>query len=455
MQPVHREALDSPPIDVASIIEGQRPARVLFRLVLISWLVTFFDGFDLNAIAFAAPYLSKAYSFGKSELANVFVAGGAGTLVGGFVFGALGDRIGRRRAIIGAAVTFGVLTLVLALCDRYWELLLIRFLDGVALGGAIPLTWSLTVEYVPVRYRATVVTLTMIGYGIGVSAAGPISLLLLPRFGWQSIFVFGGAASLVSAVLLVCFLPESLRYLAACGAPASRLQKSLKWLEPGRVYPPAARFTLPGIPENRDSSWGPAALFQGQVRWITPLLWLGYAASSMTTFFFTTWGPILFESLGLSRSTAAWSMSLNSLASIVGALALMRLTDRAGASSVALLPAASVPILLAIGLMPVAPVSFMVMMGVLQVFLGGSHYGIISIGGTFYPTPHRALGAGWLSGMGKLGSILAPWLGGWLLVSLVPVQRTFVVLALFPAILALCAGTIGVFERTGRLHAAA
>ncbi len=163
------------------------------RLVLISWLVTVFDGFDLNAIAFAAPYLAAAYSFDRASLANIFIVGGVGTLLGGFLFGALGDRIGRRRTIIGATAAFGLLTLLLAACDRYWELLLVRFVNGVALGGALPLTWALSVEYVPTRRRATAVTLITLGYGLGVVAAGPISLLLLPRFGWQSIFILAAA----------------------------------------------------------------------------------------------------------------------------------------------------------------------------------------------------------------------------------------------------------------------
>jgi MFS transporter, AAHS family, 4-hydroxybenzoate transporter len=441
-------------VDVAQIIESQNPRRILVRLVLVSWLVTFFDGFDMNAIAFAAPYLAKAYSFDKSALANVFSAGGAGTLFGGFLFGALGDRIGRRRAIIASTAAFGVLTLLLALSDRYWELLLVRFVDGVALGGALPLTWALSVEYVPVRYRATAVTLIMLGYGIGVSAAGPISLALLPRFGWPSIFVFGGIAALLSAAVLAVFLPESLRYLAARGEVSARLVRIVRWLDPTRIDPEGVRYTLAGIQTPKRQAWGPAVLFTGQVRWITPLLWLAYISSSVTAFFFTTWGPIVFEAMGLSRTTAAWAMSMNSLAGALGGIALMRFTDRIGAVSVALMPAVAVPFLLAIGFAPLPAVAFLTMMGVLYVFLGGSHYGIISIAGTFYPTPQRALGTGWVSGIGKLGSIIAPWLGGLVLSSGIPARQTFALLAVCPAIFALCGFAIGALERAGKARPA-
>src|SRR3984885_15223865 len=146
---------------------------------------------------------------------------------------------------------------------------------------------------------------------------------------------------------------------------------------------------------------------------------------------------------------------MNSLVGAAGGIALMRFTDRLGAISIAVMPAISVPALLAMGRAPIAPMTAVVMMGVLYVFIGGSHYGIISIAGTFYPTTHRALGTGWMSGIGKLGSVLAPLLGGALLSSGMPIQKIFAILAVFPAIFALCGFTIGRLEQSGKLRAAA
>jgi AAHS family 4-hydroxybenzoate transporter-like MFS transporter len=311
------------------------------------------------------------------------------------------------------------------------------------------------VEYVPTRFRATAVTLIMLGYGIGVAAAGPVSVALLPRFGWPAIFVFGGLCSLLATAVLWAFLPESLRFLAARGGDPARLARVLRWVDPQRNIPADARYVLATTQPVERKSWLPFALFTGQGRWITPLLWGSYVASSMVAFFFTTWGPTVFEELGLERSTAAWAVSLNSLAGAIGAVSLMRFTDRLGVISVAVMPAVVVPTFLLIGLAPVSPSTAVIMMGLLYVFIGGSHYGIISIAGTFYPTPQRALGTGWMSGMGKLGSILAPFLGGFLLSSGMPVQRVFAVLAIFPAIFALCGFTLGRLERSGKVRAAA
>jgi AAHS family 4-hydroxybenzoate transporter-like MFS transporter len=441
-------------VDVAEIIEQQPPGRILLRLVPVAWLVTFFDGFDMNSIAFVAPYLASDYSFDKSALSHIFAAGGAGTLFGGILFGALGDRVGRRRAIIAATALFGVLTLLMAASDRFWELLLLRFLNGFALGGALPLTWALSVEYVPTAYRATAVTLVMLGYGIGVSAAGPISVALIPHFGWQSVFVFGGIASLACAAVLLAVLPESLRYLAARAGGSQRLGDIARRLSRNSQHAAGARYIFSGALASDRRSWGPAPLFEGQTRWITPLLWLGYVASSVTTFFFTTWGPTVFEAVGLSRTTAAWTMSLNSLAGALGGIALMRVTDRLGPMSLAFMPAAAVPVLLTVGFAQVSQSVFVMMMCGLAVLLGGSHYGIISISGTFYPTAHRALGTGWMSGIGKLGSILAPWLGGLLLSSGMAAPRVFAILALCPAIFACCGFMLGRLERAGLARAA-
>src|SRR6202012_1901664 len=101
------------------------------------------------------------YSLDHGALGAGFASGSAGALLGGLLFGFCGDRFGRRRAIVVAVGLFGVFTLMLAAADRTSELLLARFVSGIALGGALPLIWALSIEYVPTRYRATVVTLIM------------------------------------------------------------------------------------------------------------------------------------------------------------------------------------------------------------------------------------------------------------------------------------------------------
>jgi AAHS family 4-hydroxybenzoate transporter-like MFS transporter len=142
------------PTDLSDIVENQKLTWFVTSLVLISWIVTFFDGFDMNVIAFVAPELSAALHLDRLMMGKVFSVGLLGTMIGGFLFGYIGDRIGRRPSIIFATAAFSVLTLGLAQSGNYATLLMLRLLDGIAIGGLLPLCWALNIEYVPRRYRS-------------------------------------------------------------------------------------------------------------------------------------------------------------------------------------------------------------------------------------------------------------------------------------------------------------
>src|SRR2546427_723802 len=109
-------------IDVSPIIEQQKLSRFLIGLIVISWIITFFDGFDTNLISFAAPYFASEYHLDRIQLGNIFSIGLVGTLIGGFIFGYAGDRIGRRPAVILATAAFGILTIGFALANGYRSL---------------------------------------------------------------------------------------------------------------------------------------------------------------------------------------------------------------------------------------------------------------------------------------------------------------------------------------------
>jgi AAHS family 4-hydroxybenzoate transporter-like MFS transporter len=195
-------------IDVSDIIERRGLSPFLIKLAAISWVITFFDGFDLNVISYAAPYIASGYHLDKAQLANVFSAGTFGAMVGGFLFGYLGDRIGRRPAILIATISFGILTLGFALVSGYDELVALRFIDGVPIGGMLPLAWALNIEYAPRRFRSTIVTLVMIGYSLGSGFGGVVAYWIMPLYGWQVAFLLGGGLSLLTAIPLLLPVPE-------------------------------------------------------------------------------------------------------------------------------------------------------------------------------------------------------------------------------------------------------
>ena len=172
-------------LDVAALLESRKLTGFNYRVIGVSLLITFLDGFDLLMLSHTASYMADDIGLDKLQLGNVFSIGLFGMMLGGFFFGYLGDRIGRRPTIILSTFSFGFLTLLFALAGSYEALLALRFFNGFALGAMLPLCWALNIEFVPKRYRSTVVTIIMVGFSLGGAMAGPLSVWLAPRSGWQ------------------------------------------------------------------------------------------------------------------------------------------------------------------------------------------------------------------------------------------------------------------------------
>jgi len=437
-------------VDATALIEGQKLHGFVIRLILLSIAITFFDGFDINVIAYTAPYLSESFHLGKIELGNVFAAGTFGTMIGGLLFGYLADIHGRRRTIITAAACFGVLTLLFATVRSYEMLLVLRFLNGMAIGGLLPLCWALNIEYVPRRYRATVVTIVMLGYTLGSSLGAPVTIFLAPRFGWQAVFLFGGAATLLVTLLLAWGLPESVRFLISRGRRPDLVAAYLRGVAPDRQISDDARFILSDEEAGERARFRLSCLFERELRWITPLLWTAYMASSMAIYFKSNWTPIVFEMLGYTRTQAASFSSISAIGAALGGLLIMRLVDRLGPVSIALMAALAVPPLLFVGLAQTGFWSFLGVNFVVNILVGGVHYGMHSISGLFYPSRFRANGAGWATSIAKFGSIAGPVIGGFILATSFPVKHIFALLAVSPAIVAAALLLMGGLQRNRR-----
>jgi AAHS family 4-hydroxybenzoate transporter-like MFS transporter len=441
-------------IDIAAFIDGRKLGPFNFKLILLSWFITVFDGFDMMMISFTAPYMRDELGLDTKMLGNVFSAGLVGMMVGGFAFSYIGDRIGRRQTIIWAAFAFGILTTATALARSYEALLLLRLLDGVAIGGMLPLAWALNIEYVPSKMRASVVTIIMMGYSLGTAMAGPITVAVAPTYGWEGVFVIGGVATLVCAFCLLLWLPESIRFLASKGRKPEVIAATLNKIDPDLHATPQDRFVLSD--EKKDTTnFNVGKLFQADLKWLTPLLWLAYIASSLAIYFKANWGPIVYEELNFSRDTAAYVSSISGLAGAAGGLLLMRFTDRFGPFAVAVYPIIATPLLLAVGLLPLSPNMFLVLSVLSTSFVGGAHFGVHSIAGMFYPSSIRANGAGWATSIAKLGGVAGPIVGAYVLTSGLPIVRSFAILAICPAILGLSAFGVGLIIKRRKAVAGA
>ncbi len=421
-------------IDVASLIDSRRLNGFNYLVITLSWLITAFDGLDQMMIGFTVPYIRDQLHLTNAMIGYIASAGLAGMTVGGLLSPVLADRIGRRPAVILTSFAFGVLTAATAWADSYPALVVMRFVDGLAIGGMLPLAWALNIEFVPKRIRATVVTVVMVGYSAGVALAGPLTNAIAPDYGWQGVYLAGGIGTLICAGALSLWLPESIRFLVVSGRRPDVLVHTLRRLDPACDATPADRFELR---DEAASAFHVRQLFAGPLKLVTPLLWFGYLMSSLAVFFISSWGPIVIESLEFSRRTAAIVPSFTSLFGASAGLLLMRFTDRRGPGAISVYPAIAVPALLIAGLGLVPHDAFLVVVLVGTSLVTGMHFGMHSIAGIYYPSVIRATGAGVATSVAKFGAILGPIVGASVLSSGIPVVRTYALLAVCPAFVCL------------------
>jgi AAHS family 4-hydroxybenzoate transporter-like MFS transporter len=439
-------------VDLNAALEERKLGKFGIGLVLISALVIFFDGYDMQVIAFATTRMEKVFHVTNAAFGMALGAGLFGTLVGGVLFGALADRFGRRPAVIAATACFSALTFALAFANSLTTLIILRFIAGLALGGAIPLLWTLNVEFAPRRLRATVITLIMLGYGFGTAFAGPISALILPRWDWPGLFIFGGVISLIAVGILLAWLPESLRTLAARGGSEHAIVRILRRMgvEPP-TDPEAIRILREGPPEAGRRGLNLAGLFEGRLLVLTPLVWLCYFASSIAIYFLTNWGPTILRNLHFSTTGTGWMSFANSMCGMTGGLMLMRFTDRHGPISIAVMPLIAVPFLLVTGLAPNVPLTQFIFLSLaLTFFVSGGHYGITSVISGFYPSHIRASGSGVANAFAKVGSILGPVIGGFVLDAHLQPRTPYALLAVCPLVFGAAALAMGLVARGNR-----
>ena len=208
-------------VDVSAIIDGRRLTGFNYGLIALSWLITVFDGFDMMLVSFTAPYMRDEFGLSKMMLGRVFSAGLVGMMLGGFIFSFVADRIGRRPTVVTAAFGFGLLTVATGFAGSYKGLLALRFLDGLALGGMLPLAWALNIEFVPARMRSTIVTIIMMGYSFGTAVAAPMTNWIAPNHGWQGVYLAGGAGTIDASVGYTGFKYKDLGTNVGCQALAN------------------------------------------------------------------------------------------------------------------------------------------------------------------------------------------------------------------------------------------
>ena len=215
---------------------------------MLCGLCLIMDGFDVQAMGYVAPAVIREFKIPGPQMGLVFSAALLGVLLGSFLFSMLSDRIGRRPVLIAAAFYFAVLTLWTATASSANQLLAIRFIAGFGLGGIMPNAMALAGEYSPARIRVTVMMLVANFFTVGAAIGGFIAAGLIPRFGWRSVFIFGGIVPLIIALLMIFLLPESLQFMVLRGKSNDKV---VHWLKRIHAPVPAGEVVFVVNEENR------------------------------------------------------------------------------------------------------------------------------------------------------------------------------------------------------------
>lgn len=337
-------------------------------------------------------------------------------------------------------------TVIFPFAANYPQLMLLRLGTGLGTGGALPLTWALMTEFAPRRLRSTSVVIVMIGYSIGSAVGGPLSNLLIPRFGWGSVFLAGGAASLAVLIPVIGVLPESIKFLAERDLAQHRIGAILRRVSPGTEIPPGARFIVGAQAVDR-TRFSPVSLFRGRLAVITPLVWASWFCSATVVFYLAFWSPLLNQQIGFSVSAAATLAAVAGLAGALGQALIGRFIDRRGAGAIAIMPLLAVPCLLLIGFAPLGTAGYVLVLLLANFMIVGGNGGVISISNIFYRPAIRASGGGWAASVSKVGAMLGPLLAGLLLDNGLGAKGTFFVFAVFPVAMVVLLATLGHVQR--------
>lgn len=425
------------PVDVAEFIDRAGVSPFQITTLVICGLVAMLDGFDAQLIGYVIPAIAKEWGIQGPAIGGTFkwaiFWGLIGLTLGALTGGPLADRFGRKTVMLVSVAIFGAFSIVTAGATDIASLSLFRFLTGLGLGGSMPNTIALTAEYSPHRIRTTLITVMFTGFPVGNVAAGLVSVPLIEHYGWQGVFYAGGIAPLVLLPIALLLLPESVRFLVARRRNAERVAATLARIAPDPALRPDTHFTLP---ETELRGLTVRHLFREGRAAGTLLLWVAFFMNLLIIYFFVSWLPQLLRQVGLSAEHSILTAALFNGGGAIGGVVVGILTDRnepykliIGSFAAAVVFIAGVAF--AGGSLPMLVVSIF-LTGVTVV---GAQNGINALAARIYPTDVRSTGVSWGLGIGRIGSIVGPFIGG-VLISMGWSPNTLFLVVAVPAAIA-------------------
>ena len=378
--------------------------------VALCGLVLVLDGLDAQIINYTAPSIAQTMHVAVSRFGTIFSSSLIGLMIAAMASGPIADRWGRKWPVIVSVFSFSAFSLLTARVASFNELWALRFVTGLGLGGAMPNVVALASEYVPRRLLPIAVPIVFIGMPLGGTLSGLISAAAIPKWGWRSMFYIGGVVPLVISILLIALLPESIRFLAVKSKAPDTIRRIMARIAPETA---PANIDLSVPPDEKHAGVPVKHLFTEGRALGTILLWIPYFMNLLLIYFTGSWLPALLRSEGMTIAAASTATAFFSFGGMFACLAEGYFIKWSGAGAVLLAEYALAGGFLA--MLAVLQVRFPVVLMLTFVagfMIIGAQGGLNALAANFYPTAVRSTGIGWALGVGRIGSIVGPLLGG-------------------------------------------
>jgi len=404
-------------VDVASVLDEGRWSAYQKLLVAGTALAIILDGMDNQLLGNVIPALMKEWSLPRAPFTTVLALGPLGMILGGTAGGVLGDRIGRRTALVCSVLAFAVPTLAIATVDGVTMLGVFRFLAGLGLGGAMPNAAALASEYVPRKQRPFAVTLTIVCIPLGGTLAALFAGQVLPRYGWRALFVIGGLLPLLVALALFKLLPESPQFLAIRRERWPELVVLLRRL--GQDVSPETTFVVPTAAASVKSRGSIRELFAPALRRDTVGLSAAFFFCLLANYIGFNWIVAMLIGAGFAQVDASSALAAFNFGgvggAVLGALVIQRLGSRMTLMGMSAVAVASALAMTAMPLAPPMSAGLVAMFALTGGLLNAVQTTMYAVAAHVYPTDIRGTGVGTAVAVGRIGNVVASYVGAFAL----------------------------------------
>ena len=415
-------------------IDQIKISKVQYFSIAICFLMNVLDGMDVLVVSYCAPAIAQALKLGPKTLGIVFSAGLVGMAIGAIFLAPYADKFGRKKLILASAFIMGFSVLLTALSENILQLVIMRLISGLGIGCMLATTATLTSENVLNNSKDFWVSLVISGYPVGAVISGYIAATVIPSYGWESMFIFAGLTTLLTIPLTYFFLTESPQFYLK-KQPFGALEKVNKLFIKMNLRP---LDNLPEVKLNLKNKPLVSQLFSNKYKLSTLQLWAALFFAFGCLYFLISWIPKLATDAGLSIELAIYAGTIFNVGAFFGIVLQGYFSSKIG-----LKKTISIFLLLTFVLMA----SFKVFIGtdfllivyfLLGFSLQGGFVGLYAVAARLYPTEFKTTGVGWAIGVGRLGGILAPVIGGLFIAMGLSLSANFLIFsipALFASIL--------------------